>query len=123
MKKWKWESSKLYHAQEKEKQQRNNWHMRRSGSFVILLQLHFSSHSPIFSPSWGDSILVGQGENTQAPQIYIYLFSLIKYLQKQFSLHFSLSHFSSPLKSPQLHRALFSRCRWIEKVGEETLDV
>ena len=49
---------KVISCQEKEKQQRNNWHTRRCGSFVIWLQLHFSSYSPIFSPNWEDSILV-----------------------------------------------------------------
>ena len=57
-KKKKWESSELYHTQDKEKQQRNNCHVRRSYSSVIWLQLHFSHHSPIFSANWGDSILV-----------------------------------------------------------------
>ena len=95
------------------------------GAIVLSFDYNYiSPPTPLFSLQIGEIAFWWiRWENTQTLPIYDCLFSLIKYPQKQFSLHFSLSHFPSSLKSPQLHRPLVSsRWWWIEKVGEETLN-
>ena len=79
-------------AQWSRKIYKNNLKNVHMGIFVNLEKIHFHL---VFSPFWGENILVSPRRKQIGPPFIFFPFYLTKYTSKKFSFPFSLQNFSS----------------------------